>query len=85
MATAPQHRTPEGFVLTEVQQDLWGRVTMYQVDGTRYFLTRTPTGWRAQIAPHGKARRRYVGPGWEGPLQCVRYLSRYGYLRPESP
>lgn len=82
-----KHELPEGYTLAEVEWDLWGRITQYEVEGTRYFLTRTGTGWRAQLAPHGRARRRYVGPGWENPRQAVRYLMRFGYIRtsPRDP
>lgn len=78
------HETPEGYVLTEVEQDLWGVVVQYRVDGTPFFLTRTPTGWRAQLAPHGRARRRYVGPGWESPRRVLRHLMTYGHLLSQS-
>lgn len=70
----------EGFWLEEREIDLWGRITQYQITRTRYYLVRTPNGWRAQLAPHGRARRKYVGPCWPDLTRAVHYLRHYGYI-----
>ncbi|KRF19401.1 hypothetical protein ASG90_20525 [Nocardioides sp. Soil797] len=80
-----RYELPEGYTISEVEWDLWGRITQYKIEGTAYFLTRTGSGWRAQLAPHGRARRKYVGPGYESPRQVVRYLMKYAYIRLGHP
>lgn len=70
----------EGFWLEERQRDLMGNIVEYAITGTRYYMIRTPKGWRCQLQPHGRARRSYRGPAWPDLRMAVAYLRRYGYI-----
>lgn len=70
----------DGYILEERQRDLLGTITEYALLGTRYYLVRTPAGWRAQLAPYGRARRRLFGPAYGDLRLSVHYLTHFGYL-----
>ena len=77
MNPAPRHEIPEGFTLIEGDRDLFGHVTFYLIEGTPYAAVRTPSGWRARLAPHGNARRVTFGPSYADARQVVRYLMKH--------
>lgn len=75
-----RYELPGGWVIRTVDVDLFGRITTMEVVGTPYWVVRTPSGWRGQIQPTGRQRRRYVTRGTESAGQAVRLLVRQGML-----
>lgn len=79
------YELPGGWIIRTVDRDLFGHITTMELVGTPYWIVRTGSGWRAQVTPKGRQRRRYVTAGAESAGQAVAALLKWGHLYGYTP